>query len=259
MVKFISLVCFCFAVQALLINSANLMGGSSDPNYSRGFGRIHMDAGMPLDGQGDLVLFVADAAKTNISEQSRQEYLFDVDGAAGLDLRATISWIDPAATTFSAKQLVHDLDLAVVSPNMTRYTMWTSGVTDEYNVNERVIVDAADVESGTWTILVWAKALGTDFQNYSLVVNGAISPATGEGAVSLDGKQSTSLSFEETSLSPSDPGIEGNSFTSSSTSSTSSEEEEEDTSKSVRTAVPVRGLPVVLAVLTCMLVAVNMG
>lgn len=233
-------------MQALLINSANLMGGSSYPDSSRGFGRIHMDAGMPLDGQGDLVLFVADAAKTNISEHSRQEYLFDVNSDAGLDLRVTISWIDPASTTFSAKQLVHDLDLAVISPNSTRYTMWTSGVTDEYNVNERVIVDAADVENGTWTISVCSKALGTDSQNYSLVVNGAISPATEKRTLGLIDEQLPSWSSEEPSLSPSGPGLVGTSS-------------EEDTSESVRTAVPMRGLPVVLVVLTWMFVAVNVG
>lgn len=240
-------------MQALLINSANLMGGSSNPNSTRGFGRIHMDAGMPLGGQGDLVLFVADAAKTNITELSRQEYLFYVDSDAGLDLRVTISWIDPASTTFSAKQLVHDLDLAVYSPNGTRYTMWSSGVTDVYNVNERVIVDAADVESGNWTIWVWAKALGTVSQNYSLVVNGAISPANEKGLVGLNDEQFSSWSLEETSGSPSDPGIQGSPFTTSITSSSgSSEEEDEDTSESVRTVVPMPGIPVVLLVLTSM-------
>ncbi|CAN0458389.1 unnamed protein product [Ascophyllum nodosum] len=164
-------------VKALLINSANLMGGSSEPNFSRGFGRIHMEAGMPLGGDGDLVVFVADAANTTISARTTQEYRFHVDGNAGLDLRATISWIDPASTTFSAKQLVHDLDLIVTSPSGTTHTMWSTGVTDVYNVNERVIIDAADVESGTWTISVWANELGTDVQRYSLVVNGAISSA----------------------------------------------------------------------------------
>ena len=164
--------------QALLINSANLMGGSSEPDGFRGFGRVHLDQGMPLDGEGSLVLFVADAASTSIPELTLQEYRFEVNGTAGLDFRVTLSWIDPAATSFSAKQLVHDLDLAVFSPGGTRYTMWESGEPDEANVNERVIVDALDVESGTWTVSVWAKSLTTDFQTYSLVVNGAISSVT---------------------------------------------------------------------------------
>ncbi len=186
--------------KALLINSANLMGGSSEPDGMRGFGRVHLEAGMPLAGNGSLVLFVADAANTSISELTRQEYNFTVDGSAGLDLRVTLSWIDPPVATFSAKQLAHDLDLSVISPNGTRYTMWDSGETDTVNVNERVIVDAGDVESGAWLVWVWAKALGTPFQNYSLVVNGAVTAAAVDGASG----DSTSTSDESSSSTGSD-------------------------------------------------------
>ncbi|CAM9790716.1 unnamed protein product, partial [Ectocarpus fasciculatus] len=167
-------------VKALLINSANLMGGSSEPDGFRGFGRVHLEAGMPLGGEGDLVLFVADALDTSIAEGTLDEYLFDVDADAGLDLRATLSWIDPPATATSAIQLMHDLDLVVLSPDGTTYRMWGSDTTDNRNVNERVIVDADDVETGTWTVWVSANSLITDSQSYSLVVNGAISPGTGE-------------------------------------------------------------------------------
>ena len=162
----------------MLINSANLMGGSSEPDGYRGFGRVHLEQGMPLGGEGSLVLFVADAASTSIPELTKQEHRFDVDGEAGLDFRVTLSWIDPGAASLSVKQLVHDLDLAVSSPSGTRYTMWASGEADDANVNERVIVDPSDVESGTWTVSVSAKSLTTDVQSYSLVVNGAISPVT---------------------------------------------------------------------------------
>ncbi|CAM9635784.1 unnamed protein product [Ectocarpus sp. 4 AP-2014] len=169
-------------VKALLINSANLMGESSKPDAYRGFGRIHLEEGMPLEGEGDLALFVADALDTSIAEDTVQEYLFDVDADAGLELRATLSWIDYPATSTSAIQLVNDLDLVVVSPTGIVYRMWGSDVTDNRNVNERVIVDADDVETGTWTVLVYSNSLVTDSQSYSLVVNGAISAGTGEGA-----------------------------------------------------------------------------
>lgn len=145
-----------------------------------------------MAGESDLVLFVADANLTSTPELTREEYIFDVDADAGRDFRVTLSWIDPPASTFSSKQLVHDLDLAVISPSGTRHTMWASGATDTSNVNERVIVDAADVESGTWSVWVWAKVLSTDVQSYSLVVNGAISPGTGVGAIE---RSSTSSEF----------------------------------------------------------------
>lgn len=169
------------------------MGGVSEPDGYRGFGRIHLENGMPLDGEGGLALFVADARNTSISEFSQQDYLFDVDADAGLSFRATLSWIDPPATTFSAIQLVHDLDLAVASPSGMTHTMWSSGEKDAANVNERVVVDAADVESGTWTVSVSSNSLtAADLQSYSLVVNGAISPGTGVGATSQPSSDSSS-------------------------------------------------------------------
>ena len=153
------------------------MGGVSEPDGYRGFGRIHLEMGMPLDGGGSLALFVADAGDTSIPESSETEYNFDVDADAGLEFRATLSWIDPPATTFSGIQLVHDLDLTVVSPTGKPYTMWSSGDKDTVNVNERVVVGAADVQNGTWKVLVSSNGLSTaEDQSYSLVVHGAISP-----------------------------------------------------------------------------------
>ena len=149
------------------------MGGSSEPDEFRGFGRIHLDRGMPLGGEGSLALFVADRAA--LPELDSQEFFFDVDADAGLDFRASLSWIDPPCTALASVQLVHDLDLEVESPSGETHIMWSSlGSVDEANVNERVIVDAADVESGMWTVRVSTKRLTTASQSYSLVVNGAI-------------------------------------------------------------------------------------
>ncbi|CAM9132446.1 unnamed protein product, partial [Laminaria digitata] len=169
-------------IKALLINSANLMGGSSEPDGHRGFGRIHLEMGMPLEGDGDLALFVADSANTSIPELTQHEFSFEVDAGAGLDFRATLSWIDPPATALATVQLVNNLDLVIFSPSGTTHTMWASGVADNVNVNERVIVAAEDVESGNWTVRVSAGRLTTYFQRYSLVVNGAIVPLAGDGA-----------------------------------------------------------------------------
>lgn len=155
-----------------MINSANLMGGGSEPEDSRGFGRIHLEAGMPLGGEGSLALFVSDSNYTSIPELTRQEYNFDVNATAGLDFRVTLSWLDPPATTFSAVQLVHDLDLVVISPNGTRYTMWASGVTDSSNVNERVIVDADDVETGTWRCVLYSKRIQCGARVAGMVLGG---------------------------------------------------------------------------------------
>lgn len=159
------------------------MGGSAEPDNLRGFGRVHLEAGMPLFGDGNAVLFVSDSSIATIEEFTQHSYIFTVDGTAGLELRATLCWIDPPSTTLSAQQLQHDLDLVVTSPDGTVYTMWESGIADTVNVNERVIVPADVVgnawstaaDGSVWTVTVSAKALLTPMQSYSLVVTGAIS------------------------------------------------------------------------------------
>lgn len=92
-------------LKAMLINSANLMGGSTEPDGKRGFGRVHLEPGMPLGGNGSAALFVADSANTSTTELALTEYSFEVSGKTGLELRATLCWIDPPATTFSAIQV----------------------------------------------------------------------------------------------------------------------------------------------------------
>lgn len=60
--------------------------------------------------------------------------------------------------------------------------MWISGEVDAANNNERVIVSVEDVDEdpGKWGVRVWSKRLvGSDSQNYSLVVTGAIGPPAG--------------------------------------------------------------------------------
>lgn len=67
-----------FLHQAMLINSANLMGGSSEPDGDRGFGRVHLEEGMPLDGAGTMTLFVADSGTESLAEFAQDEYVFEV-------------------------------------------------------------------------------------------------------------------------------------------------------------------------------------
>lgn len=97
--------------QAMLINSANVMGGGNEPDTERGFGRIHLEAGMPLNGAGDMALFVADSSDHEVYSNGKLKFNFNVDPDAGLELRATLSWNDPAASSLSGDQLINDLDL----------------------------------------------------------------------------------------------------------------------------------------------------
>ncbi|CAB1107216.1 unnamed protein product [Ectocarpus sp. CCAP 1310/34] len=140
--------------QAMIINSAHLMGGSSEPNGLRGFRRVHIEAGMPMDGVGETGLLVVEA---NICSDSEITELVTVNGDVGAELRATLAWLDPQTTALSAQQLQHDLDLHVTAPSGAKYTMWESGADDTVNVVERVIVPVESMESGVWSVVVSAR------------------------------------------------------------------------------------------------------
>lgn len=162
----------------MLVNSADLMGGSSEPDGSRGFGRVHLEAGLPLDAEGDLGLFVADAFQVEIEDKTIHEYQFEVLPNTGLELRATLAWLDPPASAESSVQLMNDLDLSLVAPDQTSHRMWSSDA-DDRNVIERVIVSSGVVTNGTWTVAVSCYGLTTESQPYSLVVTGPIDVGSG--------------------------------------------------------------------------------
>ena len=165
----------------MLINSADLMGGSSEPDGFLGFGRVHLEAAMPLGGMDNMALFVADAFETELDEYTTDEYHFEMVSGGELELRATLVWIDPPATAEASTQLINDLDLTVVGPDgLTLYRMFGERV-DDRNVIERVIVPANTVSmiSGTWTVAVSSSGLITGTQPYSLVVTGPIDKGSG--------------------------------------------------------------------------------
>lgn len=167
--------------QAMLINSADLMGGSSAPDGSRGFGRVHLETVLPLGAAGDRALFVVDAADRSIPERKIVEFYFLLNEDTGIDLRATLAWVDPPASEESSIQLINDLDLTVVSPSGEQYRMWESGA-DNRNVVERVIVGSNDIDTdndGEWRVAVSSAALTTETQPYSLVVTGPIADGSG--------------------------------------------------------------------------------
>lgn len=156
----------------MLINTANLMGGSSEPDSFRGFGRVHLETGLPLDGSGDTALFVSDASDRSLGENTIDEYFFALDSDASLEFRATLAWIDPAGSVESPVQLVHDLDLTAVSPSGTLHPMWSTGA-DKRKKVERETISTDDVDAdngGEWTVAVSSASLTTSSQSYSLVV-----------------------------------------------------------------------------------------
>lgn len=162
----------------MLVNSADLMGGDSEPDGYRGFGRVRLDAGLPMGGEGDLGLFVLDAFEVEIEEYTIHEYKFNMTPDTSQELRATLAWIDPPASAESSTLLINDLDLTLVAPDGVLHRMWSDGA-DVRNVIERVVVSSGVVGTGTWTVAVSCFGLLADTQPYSLVVTGPIDVGSG--------------------------------------------------------------------------------
>ena len=85
-------------------------------------------------------------------------------------IQVTLSWYDPPNEVFSAKCLLHDLDVVVTDPSGQIYYGNSHGSKrDELNNNEQVFVSTPTI--GAWTVSVQSKLLSESLaQNYSLVI-----------------------------------------------------------------------------------------
>ncbi|CAM9742385.1 unnamed protein product, partial [Sphacelaria rigidula] len=195
-------------LKAMLIHGANSMGGSTDPDGVRGFGRVHLESRMPFEGDGLAALYVEDKYTNTVTAsgsgaagnatvavdttENRVFYVSEADAVLaveeGEEIRATLVWMDPPATATSAKQLLHDLDLFLEGPDGTVWTM--SGVCsgdqascdlDSANNVERVVVHSDDIVAGAWTARVSAEngLVENDSQDFALIISFPYSAGSG--------------------------------------------------------------------------------
>ncbi|CAN0307309.1 unnamed protein product, partial [Laminaria digitata] len=186
----------------MLVHGADAMGGSTDPDGERGFGRIHLESAMPFEGEDLWALYVEDddGSTTGVGTieafavEDRGFVVTEADAAAAVEagngngpggIRVTLVWMDPPATAASSTQLVHDLDLFLEGPEGDLWT--TSGKCDGddesscsldgSNNVERIVVPASDITAGTWTARVSAAndLVEGGPQSYALVVSLPIS------------------------------------------------------------------------------------
>lgn len=154
-----------------MINSANLMGGSTTPDRYHGFGRVHLEEGLRFGGEG-YPIFVVDSSTAYLESFDSQSWSWDADPSAGKDIRVTLSWTDPAGDALSPVDIVNNLDLRVTGPDGVDHYMWDNGPS-VVNTNERVIIPAAEVTSGGWQAEVSSGDLDTPYQSFSLVISAA--------------------------------------------------------------------------------------
>jgi hypothetical protein len=134
------------------------------PDKYQGWGQMLLKNILPIPGVYDFDLYVADES---ISYLRRIIYPVIVEDI-NIALRVTISWIDPVNVYWSAKSLLNDLDLTILSPSGIVY--YGNGIRgDEYNPTEKIVVSKPEL--GKYQVAVTAKYLvGAGLQKYSIVI-----------------------------------------------------------------------------------------
>lgn len=185
------------ALKAVLLNGTNpILNSNTAPtdqffNGNYGWGRGWTDSNLWFTTTPSA--FGNDNRRLRIFERTNvagvqtgdtQEYTI-ANVAAGQELRATLTWYDPEATSGAALSLVNNLDLEVVGPGATLYrgNVFTAGVSttggsaDIRNTVEQVRLTAPTAGSYTFRVKGTAVPGGsrpnTNRQGYALAVSGA--------------------------------------------------------------------------------------
>ena len=193
-------------VKAMMINSAVSMKGNDNtggpispiPSNEQGWGRIRLDQSLVF-ADGTRKLMVDDHRET-WAAGATTPVTYTVKGVtAGQPLKVTLVWTDyegvpdspPAAlpnidmpSSWSAAQLVNDLDLTVKGPSDTYLgnvfmsgASATGGTADRRNNVEQVLIAAP--AAGDYTITVTPHSIVQEGQDFALAVTGEWSTSTG--------------------------------------------------------------------------------
>ncbi len=150
-------------VKAILIADAYQYEFSQATRYQQGWG-------VP-DLKNTLIIgprhFIVDE---ETALQTGENALYHLTPQAGLPLKISLVWTDPAGTAGAARALVNDLNLKVTAPDATVYwgnheldtSHWSvsGGVSDTLNNVENVFVE--NPQAGEWTIEVIAGNIALD-------------------------------------------------------------------------------------------------
>jgi hypothetical protein len=109
------------------------------PDLCLGFGRVALPNVLPLAGvQESIELYVGEFELAAMKETF---FTITVSTAQTQPLKVTLCWMDPTNAVFSAKLLLHDIDLVVESAGQKWYGNKQAG--DERNNVEQVRVGYA--------------------------------------------------------------------------------------------------------------------
>lgn len=161
------------APSSALLKAAMINGALPIPDSGAGFGRLDLASTvLALKNKS----FLYKDKQGPLSQNDSRSYTFRVASATE-SIVATLCWIDPPTTPGSAKTLVNDLDLTVISPDGSVFfgnDTTLKGKKDDRNNVERIVIP--NPKPGTYTIEVKAakltgalKAGASPSQDFALV------------------------------------------------------------------------------------------
>lgn len=168
-------------LKATLINGARSLrpgqygtGGNLEipagprPNSAEGWGQISLEDTLFPAAPSSLAFFDRDALVTGATNT----YVLNLGGTNSF--HATLCWPDFPATPGSSKNLINDLDLAVIGPDGVTNHASAMGAPDRTNNVEGL--DLAAPAPGIWRIEVRGFNVPNGPQNYALVLRGPLAP-----------------------------------------------------------------------------------
>lgn len=169
-------------VKATLLNaSVDMIGISGYPSDSEGWGRVWADRALYFQGDArTLIVFDTRNADGLTTGVIRTEP-FQVIGTSE-QLRVTLVWTEPAASSGANPAYINDLDLEVLRPDGTKYLgnyfvsgeSAPGGVKDGKNNVEQVHV--SNPALGPWTARVVGATVAQGPQGYAIVITGQVIP-----------------------------------------------------------------------------------
>lgn len=166
-------------IRAMLLNSGeNMTGAQNFPGMDQGWGRINLNAVLPLPGDKEKLSVVDEGSGFSSSSEAPQVFTFTVRDTSQ-PLKVTLSWTDAPSSPAATTNLVNNLDLIVEGPRRTffgnvfrRGESVAGGSADALNNHEQVLV--LSPQAGTWTVRVKPSRIVQGPQPFALVVRGGL-------------------------------------------------------------------------------------
>lgn len=170
-------------VKAILMNSGrDVTGIAGFPSNNEGWGRVTLDDALYFAGDARK-LIVLDDIRNNVGLTTGQSKAYNVNVTAGMSLKVSLVWTEPAAAVNANPAYINDLNLTVAGPggtylgnNFASGQSATGGSADFRNNVEQVYL--LTPAAGTYTITVNALAVNAagSPQGFAAVVTGNVIP-----------------------------------------------------------------------------------